>query len=140
MRETKKLFDSPEFEKRFHCGLPLGTFPSPEGTLFRLWAPTAEKVTLRLCPTRDSSEAKEAHPLLPEGGGTWVWGTGHDLDGTYYDYEVTVDGVCRATADPYARACGLNGARSMVVDLHRTDPPRMGRRRAPSPRTGDNYL
>ncbi len=27
------------------------------------------------------------------------------------------------TADPYARAAGVNGARSMIVDLARTDPP-----------------
>lgn len=34
-----------------------------------------------------------------------------------------MDGVCRETADPYARACGCNGTRSMVINLRRTDPP-----------------
>ena len=123
MCETKKRFDSPEFEKQFHSELPLGAFPSPDGTLFRLWAPTAENVVLRLYPAGDGGEAEEVHLLLPDGGGTWVWGTGRNLDGAYYDYEVTVDGVSRTTADPYARACGLNGERSMVIDLTRTDPP-----------------
>ena len=46
-----------------------------------------------------------------------------DLDGCYYDFAVTDrEGVCRRTADPWARACGRDGGRSMVVDLRRTDP------------------
>ncbi len=44
----KNRFDSPEFERQFHCDVPLGAFCSPEGTSFRLWAPTAEAVSLRL--------------------------------------------------------------------------------------------
>lgn len=123
MCETKILFDSLEFEAQFHSELPLGAFPSPEGTLFRLWAPTAEQVTVRLYPVGNGGGAEELHDLVWEGGGTWVWETERDLDGVYYDYEVTVDGVCRETADPYAKACGCNGTRSMVLDLRRTDPP-----------------
>ena len=61
--------------------------------------------------------------LLPKGQqGAWVYETVKNLDGVYYDYEVTVDGVRRRTADPYARAAGVNGYRSMVLDLRRTDP------------------
>jgi len=122
MKNWKQYFDSPAFQEEFHCGLPLGAFPSSQGTLFRLWAPTAEQVTLRLYPAGDGAAAYERHPLRPEGRGVWIWETGQNLDGVYYDYEVTVDGVCRPTADPYARACGLNGIRSMVIDLDRTDP------------------
>lgn len=102
---------------------PLGAFSSRSGTLFRLWAPTAEQMTVCLYSAGNGSKAEELHDLVWEGGGTWVWETERNLDGIYYDYEVTVDGVCRETADPYARACGLNGTRSMVLDLCRTDPP-----------------
>lgn len=123
MCETKVLFDSPEFEAQFHSELPLGAFLSRSGTVFRLWAPTAEQVTVRLYPAGNGGEGSETHDLVWEGGGTWVWETERNLDGVYYDYEVTVDGVCRETADPYARACGLNGKRSMVIDLRGTDPP-----------------
>ncbi len=45
-----------------------------------------------------------------------------DLEGVYYTYVVTNDGRAVETADPYSKACGVNGARSMVVDLGRTDP------------------
>ena len=42
--------------------------------------------------------------------------------GRYYTFAVTVDGVTRETGDPYARAAGVNGVRSMIVDLARTAP------------------
>ncbi len=40
-----------------------------------------------------------------------------ERDWWYYDFLVTAGGKTRSTADPYARACGVNGERSMVVDL-----------------------
>ena len=120
--KQKQWFDSPEFRNRFHCDVPLGAFCAPERTVFRLWAPTAQAVVLHLygeghgCPAFGSVELKCGEQ------GLWSWETPHDLDGVYYDYDVNVDGVTRRTADPYARACGLNGNRSMVIDLRRTDP------------------
>ncbi|WP_423734772.1 alpha-amylase family glycosyl hydrolase [Bifidobacterium simiarum] len=55
--------------------------------------------------------------------GTWVAhidGVGH---GTFYDYVAYFpDGHVTRTADPWARAAGVNGRRSMVVDLRQTDP------------------
>lgn len=131
---TKQTFDSAEFRDRFHCDVPLGVFRTRNHTEFRLWAPTAQTVTLRLYPAGDGGRAEEIHPLRCVGRGLWTWGTDRDLDGTYYDYEVAVDGVSRATADPYARACGLNGERSMVVDLDRTDPPGWAFDSPPPPR------
>ena len=43
-----KGFDSREFQMAYHTQLPLGAFCGKGGTLFRLWAPTAQQVTLRL--------------------------------------------------------------------------------------------
>ena len=120
--KQKEWFDSPEFETQFHCGLPLGAFPGPDGTLFRLWAPTARAVTLFLYPDGGDSAPKAAAALRRKERGVWEYQTSADLDGTYYDYEVNVDGHIHRTADPYARACGINGCRSMVLDLRRTDP------------------
>lgn len=122
MTNTKQYFDSEEFKKAYHCDIPLGSFPAPDKTVFRLWSPTAEAVILRLYAAGDGGHPEETHPLHGEEHGLWVWETNRNLDGTYYDYEVTAGGVSRVTADPYARACGLNGNRSMVVDLRRTDP------------------
>ena len=118
----KHWFDSREFQEEFHCNAPLGAFCSKSGTIFRLWAPTAEAVTLNLYAEGNGGEALETASLRPAEQGAWVLETGRDLDGAYYDFDVTVGGVCRRTADPYARACGVNGQRSMVLDLRRTDP------------------
>lgn len=41
------------------------------------------------------------------------------------------------SADPYARACGLNGKRSMVVDLRQTDPEGWEADKAPAPELED---
>ena len=118
----KQLFDSFEFREKYHCDDPLGSFCSPKGTEFRLWAPTASEVALRLYSTGETDTClREIFPLRDEQG-VWRYATGEIWDGLYYDYLVTVDGTTRATADPYARACCCNGARSMVLDLRRTDP------------------
>ena len=46
--KQKEWFDSPKFEKEYHCDAPLGAFLTPNGTAFYLWAPTADEVTLVL--------------------------------------------------------------------------------------------
>ena len=120
--KQKLWFDSPEFQEAFHCEEPLGVFLTPTGTTFRLWAPTAQDVTLHLYTEGNHVPAFEHISMVRGEKGLWTYETSHNLDGTYYDYTVTVDGVSRQTADPYARACGVNGARSMVLDLRRTDP------------------
>ena len=120
--KQKKWFDSWEFEAEYHCDQPLGAFCGREGTLFRLWAPTAEAVELLLYAQGMGGEAVERIPMAPADKGVWSYETPHNLDGLYYAYEVTVDHTTRTTADPYARACGVNGLRSMVLDLRRTDP------------------
>lgn len=120
--KLKQWFDGKEFEKAFHCELPLGAFCAQDGTLFRLWAPTAQSVCLHLY--REGSGGEPEELVWPEKGkqGTWEFRTSRNLDGWYYDYVVTVDGVSRRTGDPYAKSCGVNGHRSMVLDLRKTDP------------------
>ena len=122
MLSMKERFDSPAFQEAYHCDVPLGAFCGARGTVFRLWAPTAQDVILRLYREGTGGGPLEQIPLHPEKRGLWTYITEKDLDGVYYDYLVTVDGEARSTADPYARACGLNGERSMIIDLSRTDP------------------
>ncbi len=115
-------FDSLEFKERCHFDGELGAIYDREKTVFRLWAPTADSVRLRLFSAGEGGDPLRDIPLECSGRSVWsAWVEG-DLHGTYYDYLVTVEGVERRTADPYARASGINGARSMVVDLRRTDP------------------
>lgn len=63
--------------------------------------------------------------------GVWAYGFDQEFHGIYYDYEVTIEGECRRTADPYAKACGINGQRSMAVNLEKTDPEGWEKDKAP---------
>lgn len=119
---AKQYFDSSGFQEKYHCDMPLGAFCGGQETIFRLWAPTAQTVTLRLYRAGTGGEPLESLPLVRGNRGLWTYTTVKNLDGTYYDYLIRVDGEAHPTADPYARACGLNGARSMVIDLSRTNP------------------
>lgn len=122
MEDLRQRFNSKRFAKQYHYDGALGAVCSREGTSFRLWAPTATSVELRLYQKGHSVSPYFQTALSREEKGVWVWSSPENLDGVYYDYVVTVQGVSRETADPYARACGLNGSRSMVIDLSRTNP------------------
>jgi len=115
-------FASEAFKKEYHCQKPLGAFCGPEGTRIHLWAPTAEAVFLHIYPSGNNSRASETIPMEKGKQGVWSYRTSRNLDGWYYDFDVTVDHKTRRTADPYAKACGVNGNRSMVIDLKKTDP------------------
>ncbi|MBR4040092.1 MAG: type I pullulanase [Clostridia bacterium] len=133
----KTFFDSEGFEYQYHCDEPLGAFVTHEGTRFSLWAPTAQRVILYLHTSGHEGWAYESHDLTPGARGVWTWETQENLHGVYYGYDVTVDGETRFIADPYARACGLNGVRSMVVDLAKTNPPGWEKDRAPKRQAED---
>ena len=117
-----KWLSSMEFEQEYHYDKPLGAFCGPDGSVIKLWAPTAENVFLHLYPTGNGGKALETVSMEKGKQGVWSYRTTRNLDGWYYDFDVTVDGVTSTTADPYAKACGVNGKRSMVIDLSRTDP------------------
>ena len=111
-----------EFDRWYaYGGCDLGAMCTPIRTVFKLWSPEAVRVELFLYRS-DASDACGRLALVPEEQGVWAAHVEGDLHGIYYDYEVETPAGTARTADPYAMACGRNGARSMVVDLSRTDP------------------
>ena len=118
----KTLFENVPFHRENYYTGPLGPDYTPGGTCLRLWAPTAEAVTVTLYHKGDGGAVLDTKPLVRGAQGVWsVWLPG-EQHGRYYTFAVTVDGVTRETGDPYARAAGVNGVRSMIVDLARTAP------------------
>ncbi len=117
----------------------LGALYSPEATTFKVWAPLATDVKLNLYATGSDSE-KGAEDLgvfamekLMDGDqwtGVWTYSVSGDLKNTYYTYSITnpnhiinsTNTVTHETQDVYSKAVGVNGNRSMVVDLDATDP------------------
>ena len=120
--QWKTLFENVPFHRENYYTGPLGPDYTPGGTCLRLWAPTAEAVTVTLYHKGDGGAVLGTKPLVRGAQGVWsVWLPG-EQHGRYYTFAVTVDGVTRETGDPYARAAGVNGVRSMIVDLARTAP------------------
>lgn len=119
------VYSTDEFEQEYtYTGDDLGAVWTAGSTAFRVWAPTAQSVTLRLFESGKSyvDDLMEEIEMAPDVNGTWVATKEGNLDGVYYTYSAIVDGVKRETCDPYARTTGVNGVRAMVIDLDSTDP------------------
>ena len=93
---------------------------TPEGCTFEVWAPTAEKVVLRLY-NRD--EVAEELEMKRAEHGLWTAEVEGDKRGMYYTFQVTVDGMAlKETAGIFARALDVNGNRGAIIDMRNTDP------------------
>ena len=117
-----KIFNSEEFEELYHYDGDLGALYSKDKTSFVLWSPTATNVRLALFDAGNDVDAKEIIEMTKGENGIWTLDVNGDLNGTYYTYLVTNNGVEKEVTDPYAKAVGVNGNRAMVIDLESTNP------------------
>ncbi len=121
--EWKKYYSSKEFlDNYLYDGADLGVKCTEHGTTFRLWSPMAERVTLNFYDMGNGGDLLSRIPMSREEKGVWSYEDKRELHGVYYDFTLVIEGEEIRSADPYARACGVNGNRSMVVDLRKTDP------------------
>ena len=117
-----QIMNSDSFNSRYtYTGDDLGNSYTPAQTQFRVWAPTATAVNLVTYSTATSSSGVVT-PMTPSVNGTWVLMVKGDLNGTIYNYRVTVGGVEREAVDPYVRAATINGVHGVVLDLSKTNP------------------
>ena len=125
-------YDTAEFEARFtYPGRDLGSFWTEEKTVFRVWAPTAQEVSILLYRDGSGGAPIARQRMHPGENGTWQAQRYGNLSGLYYTYLVTVDGKTTEACDPYARAVGVNGQRAMILDLNSTDPAGWEKDRCP---------
>lgn len=115
----------------FYDNNDLGAFCREGGTQFRIWSPGAGEIVLNLYREGNGGEAFEKKRLTSGENGVFCLDCREELSGVYYDYKILRDGVVTRTADPYARACGVNGERSMVIRMEDTDPEGWAEDRAP---------
>ena len=120
--QWKTLFENVPFHRENYYTGPLGPDYTPGGTCLRLWAPTAEAVTVTLYHKGDGGAVLGTKPLVRGAQGVWSSGCpgGAPAAITPLPSPWTRH---RETGDPYAWAAGVNGVRSMIVDLARTAPP-----------------
>ena len=116
-----EVFDSAEFIEKYAYDGPLGAQVDADGTMFRVWAPTASAVKLNLYLEGDGGEVKDSYDMEKGDKGVWSFHAWSSY-GMYYTYTVTTAIGTYEVVDPYAKAVGVNGDRGMVVDLDGTDP------------------
>ena len=131
-RELKDYYLTKEFEDKYNYEGSLGAKADESGTVIRLWSPIAESVDLRLYDNGSSGEAETIIPMKLCDRGVWEYAVNENLSGKYYDFALKIKGETGISTDPYAKACGVNGKRSMIIDLNTTNPIGWGDDKAPA--------
>lgn len=114
-------------DKSAYSGNDLGASYSKKATTFKVWSPNAASVRVNIFEHGSDNEGDAGSIMsramsLDKTTGVWSVTINGDLLNKYYTYSVTHGKTTKETADVYAKACGVNGRRSMVVDLSTTNP------------------
>ena len=108
-------------ENQYHG--ELGALYSQEYTEFKVWAPTAVRVELLIYDGYYGMLKNSLLMATAHNGQVFVRRLEGDCHGLTYRYRVHfADGQVNHAVDPYAKATTINGQRSVVVDLSRTQP------------------
>ena len=120
-----ELFYSSRFANEYtYNGDDLGANWSSDSTTFKVWAPTAEAVSVMLYRSGNygNNDWISTTPMKQAGKGVWEITVKGDLNGKYYNYLVQFPGYTCDATDPYAVTTGANGDRGMILNLDSTDP------------------
>ena len=136
----RTLYSTQEFEDEFtYTGNDLGATWTPEKTTFKVWAPTADKVEVKIHTEGEVGKGSviQTIPMIKGDKGVWSAEAMGNYNDLYYTYAVTINGETTEACDPYARTTGVNGDRAMVLNLDITDPE--GWEEDVSPNAGMSY-
>ncbi len=106
--------------KSFYDGdAPLGAIHSPQSTVFRLFAPTANSVSVVLYDRAAGEEGRTVRPLSPQPKGLWGGRVDGDLAGKYYTFLLHDPELGRGVEvlDPYAVNAAASSTRGRIVPL-----------------------
>ena len=126
-------YETEGFGQAFNYDGELGAIIKDNKTTFRVWAPTSKALKLNLYDNGTTLEdSTTAHPgtntpiatydMVKGEKGTWEYVANSNLHGTYYTFTVTNSSGTHEVVDPYAKSCGLNGQRGLVVDFSQVNP------------------
>lgn len=94
-------------EYKYH-GDDLGVSYTSEKSVFKVWAPTADQVLLKL--------DKQVYPMVREDKGVYCIEVVKDCAKLEYTYMVHVNGKWNESVDPYAIGSTANSKKSVVID------------------------
>ncbi|MDR7000512.1 type I pullulanase [Neobacillus niacini] len=108
------LFD----EKFYYDGNDLGVKCRDSCTQFKLWAPTATQVKIKLRPPQGSYA--EIVKMKREDNGVWSAAVHCDLEYHHYTFLVLVNQIWQEAVDPYATAVSVNGEHGVIIKPEKT--------------------
>ena len=125
--QYKEWYESKEFRSEYEESCDdLGVTYTKEATTFKVWSPDADRICLYLHATgldhEEGAADKGAYDFEKKENGFWSVTVEGDLNGVYYSYVVIRGEEKVECIDPYAKACGANGRRGMVLDMESTNP------------------
>ena len=112
--DISEAVDFPDFDERFYYeGDDLGPIYQKEKTSFKVWAPLAESLFLKLI---DRNNNVNILPMQREDKGVYHLEVKGDLLNYKYHYIVNNGGVVSECNDIYAKGTSLNSEYSVVID------------------------
>lgn len=124
-----RLYNDENLGEYYYDGDDLGATYTPEKTTFKVWSPFASAIQLRIYETGTPQSLGgtdvpyDIKDMVKQEKGIWMAEVAGDLEGKYYTYSVTNGSyVEKEIVDPYAKSCGYNGVRGMIVDFSKTNP------------------
>jgi pullulanase len=120
------LINSPSYgqdSQPVYNGKDLGVTYQAQQTLFKVWAPQATAVKLRLYKGGTGGNAEAVVNLKKGNSGTWQTIIHRHLKNKYYTFQAFINNKWLLECpDMYAKAVGINGKRGMIVDMAATNP------------------
>ncbi|TYS19808.1 type I pullulanase [Rossellomorea vietnamensis] len=107
-------------EKYFYEGNDLGVSLDAGRTTFKVWAPTATKVKLKI--TDLDMSAIQQHDMTRGEKGVWTFTLEENAEGCFYTYLTCINLHWQEAVDPYAKSVSLNSEWGAVVDMGKTVP------------------
>lgn len=110
---------TPAFDEKFYySGNDLGVICESHQTIFKLWAPTATQVKIKL--KHPDADYIEMVKMKRGQKGVWSAIIHHDLEYFHYSYLVCVNQKWKEAVDPYANAVTANGELGVIVKMEKT--------------------
>ena len=124
---TAAYYSNKEEIYNTYDGKDLGCTYTPESTTFKVWAPSAEQVLLKLYTTgsylEDGAQVIGIKQMLFDAAtGVWTATIDRDLNRIFYTYVIKTENGTHETQDVYGKASGVNSLRSEVINMNETNP------------------
>lgn len=120
---------SNDFDNYFSYDGELGALYEKEGTLLRVWTPTAKSVEVWIYADDSFKGPSTKIEMVQKPKGIFEAYLPGDQHGTIYVYKIFfLNNRESISVDPYARATTVNGMKSVIADLNRTNPDGWGER------------